>query len=85
MWQLLESHMRKKAVHKTAAARLSASIDYEKGIPPEALCGFQPGRLTTDMTYVGGRIQELAEEKNLPMYMMTAPERKHARYPQSSK
>ena len=53
---------------KIIANRLSTYCEW-KGILPEAQCGFRPGRSTVDMMFVVRRLQELAREKNLPVYM----------------
>ena len=57
-----------KVVLKIIANRLSTYCEW-KGILPEAQCGFRPGRSTVDMMFVVRRLQELAREKNLPVYM----------------
>ena len=53
---------------KIVANRLSAYCEW-KGILPEVQCGFRRGRSTVDMMFVVRRLQELAREKNLPVYV----------------
>ena len=46
------------------------SVYYERvGILLEEQSGFQPNRSTTDMMFVNRRLQELARNKRIPLYV----------------
>ena len=57
-----------KILLKIIARRLSEYCE-RVGIPPEEQSGFRPNRSTTDIMFVIRRLQELAREKRIPLYM----------------
>ena len=59
-----------KVLVKVIAGRLSSYYYCEReNILPEEQCGFRPQRSTVDMMFVVRRLQELAREKDTPLYL----------------
>lgn len=44
----------------------------EKKLLPEAHCGFRPGRLTIDIIFAVGWLQELRRKEHVPLYLRAA-------------
>ena len=57
-----------KVLLKVIAGRLSEYCEREN-ILPEEQCGFRPQRSTVDMMLVVRRLQDLAQKKDIPLYM----------------
>ena len=54
---------------KVAATRLSAYRENIKRLLPEEQCGFRPYRFTADMSFPVRRLQELATEERVSLFL----------------
>ena len=57
-----------KVLLKVVARRLSAYCE-AKGLLPEEQCGFRPDRSTTDMMFVGRRLQQVGQKTGVSLFM----------------